>query len=364
MRILLRLLLAATLAVIIVGGGALGAGRLAQRPLRPLTQDALAASRPAARVAPAAATLHPATATPLPRPPATSAAPRLGVAPTNTPKAATVAGIGAPAVRAAAPAATSALPTRPVPTVRPTLGITLDQAGAAPEQVAPGSAARCVILTYHYIKASEPFASQLRTLHDAGYDIVPLERLVRYLQGAPGATLPGRCLVVTLDDGWRTQFTFARPALLAAHVPATFFIITNYADQNYSGYMTWPMVETLAREGFDVEDHTRSHPRLDLVGRRSLAALRDEIDGSLADLEAHVGPTKRIFNYPYGTFDNQVLQVVREQYVAAVQLAGSAIQRPDDRYMLRRVMVEADWPPARVLAMIHLLEAAADRPQR
>ncbi len=253
-----------------------------------------------------------------------------------------------------APTATAAsTPTPPAPSSTPAV------AGPTPlpRQAAPGTTAHCVILTYHYFKASEPFASQLAALKTSGYEVVPLEQLVQYVKGDAGVTLPDRCVVLTFDDGWRTQFRFARPVLLAAHVPATFFVITTYADQSYPAYMTWAMIEQLHSDGFDIEDHTRTHPRLELLGQRSVAALTDEIAGSLQDLEAHVGPTQRIFNYPYGAYDRRVVQVVARYYDAAVQLAGSGVQRSAERYLLHRVMVDANAPASQIIAMAHALEA-------
>lgn len=223
-------------------------------------------------------------------------------------------------------------------------------------QSQPGTAGRCVILTYHQIYSEYPFRSQLETVMQAGYQIVPLGQVVRYVTGVAGTTLPGRCVVVTFDDGWRNQYYYARTALLATGVPASFFVVTDYVDYGYSGYVTWPMVRQLAADGFDVEAHSRTHANLAWLANTNPAAMENEVLGSLQRLETQIGWTQRIFCYPYGAYNTRVVNTVARQYRAAVQLAPSAIQRPDERYVLHRVMVEPTWSPGEILSVIRRLD--------
>jgi len=61
--------------------------------------------------------------------------------------------------------------------------------------------------------------------------------------------------------------------------------------------MTWDQVRALARAGMDVESHTRRHRVLQTLDDE---ALRDELAGSRADLEAQLGRPVRAVAYPVG----------------------------------------------------------------
>src|SRR5262249_8285291 len=77
----------------------------------------------------------------------------------------------------------------------------------------------------------------------------------------------------------------------------------------------WDELRALAAEGVALGAHTRTHPRLDRVSR---AEARTEILGSLADLEREVPGLPRVFAYPDGRFDDELVELLR---AARVELA-------------------------------------------
>ncbi|HEX8433846.1 polysaccharide deacetylase family protein, partial [Archangium sp.] len=58
--------------------------------------------------------------------------------------------------------------------------------------------------------------------------------------GTAGASTPFQrgMVSITLDDGWPSQFTAARPALNARGIPATYFLVTEGIRNGWTGYMT------------------------------------------------------------------------------------------------------------------------------
>ncbi len=102
----------------------------------------------------------------------------------------------------------------------------------------------------------------------------------------------------------------------------------------------WDELRALARAGVVLGAHTRTHPRLDRVSRAEAVA---EIRGSLFDLEREVPDQARVFAYPDGRFDDELVDVAR---AAGVELAFTTRRGTNDllacdRLRLRRIHVDA-----------------------
>ena len=79
------------------------------------------------------------------------------------------------------------------------------------------------------------------------------------------------------------------------------------ADNSVLG---WDELRRLALEGVAIGAHTRTHP---LMNRVSTNMAREELKGSLADLQRELGDVLPIFAYPGGGLNEQVLELVREE---------------------------------------------------
>ena len=206
------------------------------------------------------------------------------------------------------------------------------------------------ILMYHYV--SEPpigsdiyrvdlsvspaaFRSQLTYLKENGYSTVDLYDLsaaiVNHLE------LPEKPVVLTFDDGYLDNYETAFPLLEEFGFKGTFFVVSEFVDSQREGYMTWPMIEEMARAGHRIESHSRTHP--DLAGK-SREALIWEILGSRDTIEAHSGYRPRYFCYPGGTYDEATIQMLRElDFWGAVTTENGSWHGFDDRYEWRRIRV-------------------------
>lgn len=119
-------------------------------------------------------------------------------------------------------------------------------------------------------------------------------------------------VTITLDDGWATQYTRARPALNARNIDATYALMTQALAQNWGGYMTRAQAQTLVAEGNDVASHTVSHPDLTSLSSAQLTAeLRDSQSWLVANLGVSAVPN---FVVPYGRYNSTVLTGIRQFY--------------------------------------------------
>lgn len=249
----------------------------------------------------------------------------------------------------AAPSATP-LPTE-TPAPSPTQPIPTATAQSTPDGIQ--RTARVPILMYHRItdlpenaSASDrdykippaQFEEQLCYLRDNGYQSIRLYDLTRYLQG--GDPLPEKAVILTFDDGYRDNAVAAFPLLQKYGFTATFFINTQPINDEYPAYMTWEQVKQLSGAGMDIESHSHSHPNL--KGKPADEVLR-EVRVSKELIEKHTGKEARFFSYPYGHYDQQVVDILAaEGFWGGVTLRAGTTHELSSTFDLERVWVRAD----------------------
>jgi peptidoglycan/xylan/chitin deacetylase (PgdA/CDA1 family) len=72
----------------------------------------------------------------------------------------------------------------------------------------------------------------------------------------------------------------------------------------------WDDLRKLSRGGVTLAAHTRTHP---LLNRIPAERVRDEVVGSLNDLEREIGTAPAVLAYPSGGYDDTALCVLREE---------------------------------------------------
>ena len=210
------------------------------------------------------------------------------------------------------------------------------------------------ILCYHRFGANASkmvvtpanFAAQLDWLADNGYHVVPLARMVGWLEGREA--LPPRAVVITIDDGYESVWRHALPLLRQHGFPATLFVYTDFVGSG--GALSWAQLEEIAAEGLvDVQSHSKSHR--DLVERNA-----DETDAQYrANLEAearvpqdllekHLHTAQRFYAYPYGDANELVLDTLARRRVE-LGLSVTAGGNPfwAQPLLLRRTMIFGEF---------------------
>jgi peptidoglycan/xylan/chitin deacetylase (PgdA/CDA1 family) len=222
----------------------------------------------------------------------------------------------------------------------------LGQAQALMPVRTPGDAVRLPILMYHHI-ANAPanadavrrdlsvspaaFAQQLDYLVAHGYQTVSLSDLIDHLGGR--RALPANPIILTFDDGYDDNYSNAYQLLRARNLAATFFIITDYVGEE--GYLTWPQIVAMSRDGFSIEAHGRTHLDLSMLGPGDT---QWQIAGSKAALEAKLGRAVNFYCYPSGRYTAQTVAILSSNnYKAAVTTADGATQRASGLFDLARI---------------------------
>jgi peptidoglycan/xylan/chitin deacetylase (PgdA/CDA1 family) len=120
--------------------------------------------------------------------------------------------------------------------------------------------------------------------------------------GINNANNNNKAVILTFDDGYKSQYTNAKPILDKYGYKATFYIVCNYVGGGEglvhpNVRMTWEDIIALYNEGYDIGSHTMSHDDLD---SQSEKGIEYEVGGSKECLFDHgINPTS--FAYPTNT---------------------------------------------------------------
>jgi len=185
----------------------------------------------------------------------------------------------------------------------------------------------------------EDFLWQLDALKSRGYRGIAL----RDLLDAPSSGT--RRAVLTFDDGYRGVLQRALPALLSHGFSATVFAVAdktggvNDWDRETPGepLLSAGEIRALHAKGIEIGSHGATHRTLT---RLSDADLHREVAGSKDTLERLTGAPVTSFCYPYGDFDDRVVEAVRAAgYRAATVIRGGISKDLSDPFRIQRISV-------------------------
>ena len=209
-----------------------------------------------------------------------------------------------------------------------------------PSAAAEECVADLPILMYHSISESkqgiyfvspETLERDLVYLEGHGYTFVTASAVKAYLEGE--GDLPTKSILLTFDDGHYDNLYYGYPILRKHGAHAVLNVIgcfseyssTHEKDHVEYSHLTWEEIAYLARSGvFEIGNHTyRMHaykPRFGIKRkkgesekdyRRALTEDLETLDRILLD---RCGVRPVAFAYPFGAYDREGTEIVRERY--------------------------------------------------
>jgi len=216
--------------------------------------------------------------------------------------------------------------------------------------------AEVAVLMYHAIDRSswklsitpQEFEWQVQHIKDRA---VPLDAVVRHAKGEGNLTM--NAVALTFDDAYLDFKLNALPILEKYNIPATVFVPTALLPPNpmRTGLMTWDDMREIQKRGLvTFESHSRTHPHMPNV---DATALKDELEGSAAELARELGRKPPYHAYPYGDKNNEVIEATKAAgYEAAFGITEGMINSGDNPFTLKRIQVDKSMN--RVLFRIRL----------
>ena len=246
------------------------------------------------------------------------------------------------------------------------------------------------ILMYHHLSedvtnsemvSPEQFEAQIRALSEAGYTGVSFDELQAYvLRGEP---LPEKPVVITFDDGYRSNYTLAYPILQKYNMKAAIFVIgvsfgkDHYKDTDYAITPHFGAAEAaeMAASGLvSIQSHTYDMHQwlpyetgsavreniLPLPGESEEAyvqTLTEDFTRSRAQLESATGQPVDVLAYPagqYSTLAQVTLQSLGVHVTLSTNPGVNTVVKglPQTLYAMLRFGITEDVSPEALLNMI------------
>jgi peptidoglycan/xylan/chitin deacetylase (PgdA/CDA1 family) len=206
------------------------------------------------------------------------------------------------------------------------------------------------VLMYHEITDSitpgnqtrvslERFEEQMKWLADNHYNTLTLDELVAFINGAKA---PDNSIVLTFDDGWKSQLLVL--SILKHHgFKAAFFVFPGKGIEDpYGDYLSWVELEGISNDpDFEVQAHSMTHPRdkgSNLVtwvagsppGKSSSDA-EYELKQSKHILEQRLGVPVKYFAWPAGYFNDTLISMAIETgYQALFTILDGTTRQGDE----------------------------------
>jgi peptidoglycan/xylan/chitin deacetylase (PgdA/CDA1 family) len=202
------------------------------------------------------------------------------------------------------------------------------------------------ILLYHHISDDDPenryyvtledFRNQMETLLAWGYSTITAADLANFI--IEGGVRLNRPVVITFDDGFVDIFLNAFPIMKAMGFIGTIYIYVDHVGSR--GYLDAGQITTLAESGWEIGNHSMSHANL----TQNHSKLEYEVEQSRTILEKMIGVNVNTFAYPYGEFDDFVIEYLRNSgYLAGMGLGLNYDHSIDSLYQLTRIEVQNDY---------------------
>ena len=203
------------------------------------------------------------------------------------------------------------------------------------------------------------FEKEMQAIKDNGFTVIPMQDFLAWRRNEK--SIPAKCAIVTIDDGWNSAYTNAWPILKKFNYPFTLFIYINYVGSGGKS-LSWDQLAEMRDAGVDIESHTYSHSDLKkpgaLVDKKAAEGIRNdvktlgedgwlrkEIIGSKQVLEKQLGIKCNAFAYPFGIYNQKALDMVKEAgYEAAFTVYGQLLPHSAPYDRLGRYAVEASKP--------------------
>lgn len=202
-----------------------------------------------------------------------------------------------------------------------------------------------MILAYHRINPwykkdalsvhPDIFEKQIEYLIEKGFKNVPINK---HKQGEKN-------FVITFDDGFYDNYLYGFDIFKKFNLKPIIFLIAGFIGSNkiwprYKNFekdrfLKWEEVEEMLKEGVEFGSHTLTHPDLTKIPEEKI---REEIINSKKLIEDKTGREILYFCYPFGRFNQKVIEIVKEAgYKGAVITPSKDLKIKNSDFTMIRI---------------------------
>lgn len=201
------------------------------------------------------------------------------------------------------------------------------------------------------------FREDLQWLIDNGYSFV----LPREL--AAGQALPEKAVLISMDDGYASNYQIAFPILREFGAKAAISLIVTCQANGSSGWLTWEMCREMADSGLvEFGSHTyASHAYVPEYGTSGIQRRPGEaraeyeervftdLQRSIDEIEANIGTEVLLFAYPHGKTEDWATDFINEHFAVTLLTASGSTDISGGLHGLLRFNVNSKHGPSEYL---------------
>ncbi len=232
------------------------------------------------------------------------------------------------------------------------------------------SAKRVPILLYHHLLTEEEntfgnnsailsvdkFKKQMEFLYDNGYTTITLDELEGFLRGQ--IDLPKKSILITFDDGYKSNYIYAHPILKEYGFKAAIFLVSSWNteetvpfDPDEIQYLSWQEIGD-GRDVFEYASHTHALHVLDdnkkgYLVTKPLEEVKEDLKTAMDLLDTGS------LAYPYGHYNSEILETLDSLgYTMAFTVKSGKVKPGDSLLELRRQSIFAKTSLRRFKRMV------------
>lgn len=162
------------------------------------------------------------------------------------------------------------------------------------------------------IVTPKEFEETLKIIQDNGYNTVSLKQLADiYDKKVSPVEKP---ILITLDDGYASNYQYAFPLLKKYHMNAVIFVVTDSVGKKPGlfEHFTWEEAREMENSGLiEIQNHTTLHKTADVSTDEEFI---DSVLSAQKAIDEHLGERKiKAFSYPQGKYNETLIKRIKEE---------------------------------------------------
>lgn len=217
---------------------------------------------------------------------------------------------------------------------------------------------RVAVLGYHNFSKDAPvsemmmrtseFREQMEYIRKEGLTVISMQEFLEWRFGA--RDLPAKCVLITIDDGWKSVYTEAFPILKEYKYPFTIFLYTDFLSGRGES-MSPTMIREMMKNGATVGSHSVHHyypsswEKCAEQGEQAYTKMVDEELGESRRRLSRSFGTINTYCYPGGYATQPMLDRIPSYgYAAAFTVVPGKVTCEENPWMIHRYMVFGNDP--------------------
>jgi peptidoglycan/xylan/chitin deacetylase (PgdA/CDA1 family) len=215
---------------------------------------------------------------------------------------------------------------------------------------------RIPILTYHrivsledlsqckrdsYVVSESQFKKHMEFLREQGFTTIDLDDYLYFRKHIN--ELPPKPVIITFDDGYENNYTYAYPILNAFGFKAVIYAVSDPDAEEFNTFefpehlLSPEQMKELSRNRISIQGHTKSHAHLIFLTDDKI---REELEDCKNTLESVTNKQVIHLAIPYGSYDTRVFNIARKLGYKTIAVPGNGtINLATDPYHLRRFSI-------------------------